>query len=107
MTRTSPKLSPKDLLKKLYPVNEYGQRFRHHTGDVYKIVDKAIDCKSNEVMAIYKVLTKVDGTEDDFQGIRFTRPLKDFIEPRFVEVYPINSEVYLTIEELNKLRGIK
>lgn len=57
--------------------HEIGTTFRHHSGDRYTLLKKVIDCKTNQLMAVYL-------REDPVCPIEFTRPLADFVEPRFV-----------------------
>ncbi len=84
---------------------QIGQSWRHYKGGIYKVVDKVIDCNTNEVVLTY------DYTEPNtFMTIRFCRPLAEWLsttedgQPRFSLVK--KRELYLTDEEYKQVKGI-
>lgn len=53
----------------------FEETFRHHSGDRYRRIGAAFDPITNELCAIYRPVGEM---------VIFSRPLEDFVEPRFV-----------------------
>lgn len=94
MAREVPKKSRDELISDLGKVRldiRPEGVYRHHTGKLYKVQGFSVDCKTNEILVQYK--DKSFGSWD----ITFSRPAKDFVEPRFTRVTKV--ETYMTREE--------
>lgn len=95
--REIPKKSAEELEAMLWGDPNPGNKYRHNsTNDVYEIVGKSIDCKTNEVRVHYKRI-------NDFnENIVFSRPIVDFEEPRFTRV--MSYQVLLSNEEYKQYK---
>lgn len=83
---------------------QIGQFWRHYKGGIYKVIDKVIDCNTNEVVIIYDY-----SDLETFRVVRFCRPLSEWLsttednQPRFSLVK--KRELYLTDEEYKNISG--
>lgn len=99
--REIPKKNAEELEGMLWGDPNPGNKYRHNsTNDVYEIVGKSIDCKTNEVRVHYKRIN-----DFKYANILFSRPLADFEEPRFTRV--MSYQVYLSHEEHQQYKEIK
>lgn len=111
--REIPKQPGHVLRKALQEKPMVGTVYRHHTGDIYKLMGKSIDCKTNKVLANYELIESAEwvknpnyfldgGYQDDsILNIPMSRPIEDFVAPRFVEVRKI--ELYLATNERQQI----
>jgi hypothetical protein len=81
------KKTPDELDKEFNKVLGWGYTYwKHYKGDVYQIVDFAIECNTNELMVIYTKMA------NGYDRIKFTRSLEEWNgrsstgEPRFLMV---------------------
>ena len=102
------KKSIEELSNMLTTCNEVqvGQTWRHYKGGYYKVVDKVIDCNTNEILITYDY---TDYDDYSFTTIRFCRPLSEWLSqtedglPRFSRVKKF--ELYLTDEEYKNIKS--
>jgi hypothetical protein len=111
--REHPKLTGSELLQKMLdePIKN-DTIFRHHSGNIYKIVDRTIDCKTNGIILHYKLIAATPSNTLSFSGedlpfdTTFSRPVEDFVEPRFTKVsllsFYVSKDEYRKIQELIK-----
>lgn len=77
-----------------YPV---GTRWRHHSGDHYRIAGYSIDCKTNKGVLHYNKIEEFSVNE-----VVFSRPAEDFVEPRFEQTRQAN--LWLTVNQLKEIK---